>query len=75
MEFLHSWKESEGHHVFKFHMAFHVVEQASAKGNPRAYWTYADEAENRLMGFVAKALHGGRTFYTRFLQRVLPENL
>ena len=34
---------------------------------------YADEQENRVMGSVAKSLHGGNTFYLSFLQKVLPE--
>ena len=74
IRFLHFYKAAGGHEVFKFHMLYHVAEYAAVHGNPRFYWTYADEQENRLMGTVAKSLHAGRTFYTRFLEKVLPEN-
>ena len=69
--FLSAWKEYKGHCVFKFHMSAHLAEQAAEKGNPRTYWTYPDEAENRLMQKVAKSLHGGPTFYVRLLEKVL----
>ena len=67
------WKAYGGHIVHKHHMAFHLVERAGVQGNPKHSWTYADEGENRHMGRVAKGLHGGCTFYVRFLQKVLPE--
>ena len=62
-----------GHMVFKHHMAWHLAERAGRLGNPKFYWTYADEQENRVMGSVARSLHGGNTFYLTFLQKVLPE--
>ena len=70
--YLCNWKAMGGHCVFKHHCAFHLVERASWMGNPKLYWTYADEAENRLMKSVAQSLHGGCTFYMSFLQKVLP---
>ena len=72
-KFLAHWKAYGGHLVYKHHMAWHLVQRASRHGNPRDYWTYADEQENRVMGAVAKSLHGGNTFYLTFLQKVLPE--
>ena len=71
--FLASWKAYGGHCVFKHHCAWHLAQRAPTQGNPRFYWTYADEQENRVMGSVAKSLHGGNTFYLHFLQNVLPE--
>ena len=71
--FLTFWKASGCHLLPKHHFAWHLIERAELHGNPRFYWTYPDESENRLMGEVAHALHGGDTFYTAFLQRVLPE--
>ena len=75
LKFLQAWTKYKGHQVYKFHVAVHLAEQVVAKGNPRAYWTYPDEAENRLMKTVAMSLHGGGTFYVRFLERVIPEIL
>ena len=72
-KFLVNWRAWGGHCVFKHHMAWHMVERASQHGNPRFYWTYADEQENRVMSQVAKSLHAGNTFYVTFLQKVLPE--
>ena len=71
--FLTCWKSFGGHCVPKHHFAWHLAQRASTQGNPRFYWTYADEQENRVMGSVAKSLHGGNTFYLTFLQKVLPE--
>eukprot|EP00969_Alexandrium_andersonii_P168620 7451884-Alexandrium_andersonii.AAC.1 len=73
LRFLSLWKSFGGHLVFKHHCMWHLAERASEHGNPRFYWTYADEGENRVMSAVAKTLHGGHTFYTTFLQKVLPE--
>jgi hypothetical protein len=67
------WKKIGGHFVYKFHALWHIAERARLHGNPKTYWTYADEAENRAMGRVAKGLHGGRTFYSTFLEKVLVE--
>ena len=69
--FLGEWSKYRGHQAFKFHMCLHVAEQRVEKGNPTAYWTCPDENENRLMGTVAKSLHGGSTFYVRFLDKVI----
>lgn len=69
--FLQFWKASGGHLVYKHHCAWHLVQRAGAQGNPRLYWTYADERLNRTMGTVAKSLHGGPTFYKTFLEKVL----
>ena len=66
-------KFSNGHCLPKHHFAWHLVERAEENGNPRYSWTYTDEQENRVMGRVAKSLAHGRTFYTTFLQKVLPE--
>ena len=74
LRFLHCWKSFGCHQVFKHHMVFHVAEFVAIHGNPKYYWTYADENENRLMGTVAKSLHAGATFYTTLLQKVLPDN-
>ena len=71
--FLLHWKAFGGHMVFKHHMAWHLAERAGRHGNPKFYWTYADEQENRVMGSVARSLHGGNTFYLTFLQKILPE--
>ena len=71
--FLSCWKAYGGHCVPKHHFAWHLAQRARTQGNPRFYWTYADEQENRVMGSVAKSLHGGNTFYLSFLQKVLPE--
>ena len=73
IRFLLNWKAYGGHMVFKHHAAWHLVQRARQHGNPRFYWTYADEGENRAMATVAKRLHGGSNFYLRFLQRVLAE--
>ena len=73
IHFLHNWKAYGGHMVFKHHAAFHLAQRARQHGNPRFYWTYVDEGENRAMAVVAKRLHGGSSFYLRFLQRVLAE--
>jgi len=67
------WSSFGGHMVFKHHCAWHLSERATRHGNPKYYWTYADEQDNRVMGTVAKKLHGGRTFYLTFLKKVLPE--
>ena len=67
------WKAYGGYMVPKFHFAWHLVQRADKMGNPRFYWTYADESENRTMSTVAKSLHKGRTFYAAFLQKVLPD--
>ena len=71
--FLTHWRAFAGHCVYKHHMFFHLAERAREHGNPKWYWTYADETENRLMKQVAQSLHGGPTFYSSFLQKVLPE--
>ena len=71
--FLASWRAWGGHMVPKHHMAWHMAQRARQHGNPKYYWTYPDESENRTMSAVAKVLHGGKTFYQAFLQRVLPE--
>ena len=71
--FLLFWKNWGGHMVYKHHCAWHMVERAAFLGNPRFYWTYADEGENRAMGTIAKSLHGGKTFYITFLQKALAE--
>ena len=55
-KFLVNWRAWGGHCVFKHHMAWHMVERASQHGNPRFYWTYADEQENRVMSQVAKII-------------------
>ena len=68
---VNGWKAYRGHLVFKFHCFFHIGERSAALGNPRCYWTYADEEENRRLGMVAKSIHKGSTFYVNFLQRVL----
>ena len=72
--FLAHWKASGGHLVYKHHAAWHLVARAGWHGKPRFYWTYSDEQTNRAMSTVAKALHGGPTFYLRFLQRVFIES-
>ena len=71
--YLVNWVALGGHCVYKHHAAWHLAERAGRLGNPRFYWTYTDEQENRVMGKVAKSLHGGPTFYMAFLQKVLPE--
>ena len=71
--FLTCWKVNGGHCVFKHHCAWHLAQRAPNHGNPRFYWSDADEQENRVMGSVAKSLHGGNTLYLSFLQKVLPE--
>ena len=71
--FLASWKAFGGHMVFKHHMAWHLAERAGILGNPWLYWTYADEQENRVMGSVARSLHGGNTFYLTVLQKVMQD--
>ena len=68
--YLTFYKAAGGHLVYKHHMAWHLVERTEVHGNPRFYWTYADENQNRLMGRVAKSLHGGQTFYSTFLEKV-----
>ena len=73
LRFLHYWQSARGHCVFKHHTSLHVVRRARKQGNPLSGWTYADENENRLIGNVAKKRHGGKTFYVRLLERVLPE--
>ena len=70
---LNHWKLFGGHIVFKHHCVWHMVERAPRHGNPKYYWTYADEQQNRVMKSVAQSLHGGNTFYLTFLQKVLPE--
>eukprot|EP00969_Alexandrium_andersonii_P188710 8339674-Alexandrium_andersonii.AAC.1 len=57
------------HFVAKHHFAWYLAERAAWLGNPKAYWTYADEEENRCVSAVAKSLHGGSTFYTAFVQK------
>ena len=57
------WGRCVGDFIPKHHYAWHLVEQAGSKGNPRWYWTYADEGENRAMSRVASSLHQGGTFY------------
>ena len=69
LAFLKNWHLATGHMVFKHHMAFHVAKFCDKVGNPRFFHTYADEQHNRLMGQIAKALHGSRRFYLTFLQR------
>jgi len=71
-----NWKASGGHMVYKHHVAWYLVQRAARHGNPRFYWTYADEQENRVMGKVAKGLSGSRDpFYLTFLPKVLPEHM
>lgn len=71
--FLHYWKAWGGHMVYKHHAAWHIAQMAAIHGNPRFYWTYPDESENRAMKKVAQSMHAGPTFYTSFMQKVLPE--
>ena len=66
------WQHAGGHLVPKHHYSWHLVERAGEAGNPRWYWCYADEGENRTMSRVAGSLHAGDTFYATFLQKVLP---
>ena len=66
------WQHSGGHLIPKHNFSWHLVERAGEAGNPRWYWTYADEGENRTMSSVASSLHAGDTFYATFLQKVLP---
>ncbi len=73
--FLKSWQDASGHCVYKHHMAFHVAQLCHKTGNPRYFHTYADEQENRLLGQIAKRLHGSRRFYITFLQRAKMEIL
>ena len=74
-KFLLHWKAYDGHLVFKHHAAWHLAERAAKHGSPIFYWTYSDEQENRVMGTIAKGLHGSKEpFYTTFLQKVLPEH-
>eukprot|EP00969_Alexandrium_andersonii_P043955 1927476-Alexandrium_andersonii.AAC.1 len=49
LRFLRLWKASGGHLVFKHHCMWHLAERAKLHGNPKFYWTYADEGENRVM--------------------------
>ena len=75
VRFLVNWRALGGHMVYKHHAAWHLVQRAASHGNPKFYWTYADEQENRVMGTVAKGLSGCRDpFYLTFLQKVLPEH-
>ena len=62
-----------GQFIPKHHFAWHLVERAGRCGNPRTYWTYRDEGENRQMKRVAASLHAGPTFYAALLTKVLPE--
>ena len=71
--FLTYWKHFGGHMIPKHHFFWHLSERADMHGNPRLYWTYSDEAENRLMAIVAQSVHAGPRFYDSFLQKVLPE--
>ena len=71
--FLANWRAWGGHMVPKHHMFWHLAQRARHHGNPRFYWTYPDEGENRSMSAVAKSLHVDMTFYKTFLQKVLPE--
>ena len=73
--FLAFWKASTGHCYYKHHMGWHLVERAKVDGNPKCYHTYPDENENRLMGKVAKSVHGGRRFYEAVLEKVLADSL
>ena len=69
--FLSFWDAYGGHKVYKFYALFDIIRRSCKHGNPKFYHTYADEQETRVLGTVAKKLHGGHTFYVRFLQRVL----
>ena len=73
--YLDSWKKAGGHFVYKHHMFFHIAQLAEKVGNPRFFHTYSDEEQNRLMGFVARKLHGSKRFYLTFLQRVKMDSL
>ena len=71
--FVHFWKRSGGHKVFKHHAFLHLVLRSRVMGNPRRYWTYLDEGENRAMASIAKSLHQGSNFYFAFLEKCIPE--
>ena len=63
------WQHAGGHLRPKHHYSWHVVERAGTAGNPRWYWTYADDNENRTMSSVAQSLQSGATLYSSCLQK------
>ena len=69
--FLTFWGKYGGHFYYNRHMAWHMAQRVEADGNPSYYHTYADESENRTMSRVAGTLHGGATFYSTCLSKVL----
>lgn len=73
--YLAFWEAAGGLFKPKHHYFYHLAKQCGTRGNPRYYHTYPDEDENRGMSKVAGAVHGGSTFYTALLNRVIPEVL
>ena len=69
--FLSFWKAAGGHMVFKHHCFWHMSERCGELGNPRTYWTYADENENRFVKILAQTIHGGTRFYDSFFDKFL----
>ncbi|CAK0855078.1 unnamed protein product [Prorocentrum cordatum] len=72
LRFLRFWHSWGGHVVFKHHMSVHLVANALKHGNPKFYTCYPDERFNRVMGRVAKSVHGGSTFYSTMLGKIIP---
>eukprot|EP00959_Pyramimonas_sp_CCMP1952_P262514 5488920-Pyramimonas_sp.AAC.1 len=54
-------------------MSARLAEQVADIGNPRACWTYPDEAENRLMQRVAKSLMEVQCSTSGCLRRFFPD--
>eukprot|EP00959_Pyramimonas_sp_CCMP1952_P244321 5107118-Pyramimonas_sp.AAC.1 len=69
---LNFWRAWGGKLVFKHHCCVHLVANVRKHGNPKFYTCYPDERLNRVMGRIAKSVHGGETFYSTFLGKVIP---
>ena len=41
----------------KHHLWLHLIQRAGYLGNPRMYWTFADEGANRELARIAGASH------------------
>ena len=67
-EFLDYWSLAKAYRMPKHHVLVHLARDAAWAGNPRFYWTYADESMNMDVVRIAQSTHIAE-FYDRCLSK------